>query len=63
MVEIIQDLGAVAVCEGVETVEQHSLAIDSGTDLVQGFFYAKPSAELPPRSERAVPLPVPISAF
>ncbi len=46
LVEILHDLGATVVCEGIETVEQHSIAVDTGTDLVQGYYYAKPSALL-----------------
>jgi EAL domain-containing protein (putative c-di-GMP-specific phosphodiesterase class I) len=46
LVEIIHDLGAQTVCEGIETSEQHRLALSSGVDLVQGFFYARPQANL-----------------
>ena len=46
LVEIIHDLGALAVCEGIETAEQHTLATDSGVDLLQGYFYARPAPEL-----------------
>jgi len=46
LIEIIHDLGATVVCEGIETLEQHSLAVDAGADLVQGFYYARPAAEL-----------------
>lgn len=46
LVEIIHDLGAQAVCEGIETAAQHALAADVGADLVQGFFYARPHADL-----------------
>lgn len=46
IVEIIHELGAQVVCEGIETTEQHQLALDAGSDFVQGFFYAMPSAHL-----------------
>ena len=46
LVEIIHDLGAQVVCEGIETPEQHALAIDSGVDLLQGYFYARPATEV-----------------
>lgn len=46
IVEIIHELGAQVVCEGIETPEQHALAIDAGSDLVQGYYYAMPSAKL-----------------
>lgn len=43
IVEIIHDLGAQVVCEGIETAEQHALACDSGADLLQGFLYGRPT--------------------
>lgn len=46
LIEIIHDLGALAVCEGIETRIQHTLAIDAGADLVQGFHYSRPTPRL-----------------
>ncbi|MEI7432124.1 MAG: EAL domain-containing protein, partial [Betaproteobacteria bacterium] len=46
IVEIVHDLNARVVCEGVETREQHAIALDSGVDLLQGFYYARPSPEV-----------------
>jgi EAL domain-containing protein (putative c-di-GMP-specific phosphodiesterase class I) len=46
LIEIIHDLGATVVCEGIENGEQHALAIDAGADLVQGYYYARPAATL-----------------
>lgn len=46
LIEIIHDLGAQAVCEGIETGDQHALARDAGADLVQGFLYARPGTTL-----------------
>lgn len=48
IIEIIHELGALVVCEGIETLEQHHLAVDSGADLVQGYFYARPSPKIEP---------------
>ncbi len=45
LIDIIHDLGALAVCEGIENLAQHELATDAGSDLLQGFYYAKPAAE------------------
>lgn len=42
LVEIIHDLGAEVVCEGIETAAQHALAEAVGADFVQGFLYARP---------------------
>lgn len=46
LVRLIQDLGAKVVCEGIETEEQHQRAMASGTDMVQGYYYARPSIQL-----------------
>ena len=46
LIEIIHDLGAQVVCEGIETPGQHHLAIDAGADLLQGYYYARPSPQL-----------------
>ncbi|RIX49719.1 MAG: EAL domain-containing protein [Rhodocyclales bacterium GT-UBC] len=46
LIEIIHDLGATVVCEGIESRDQHSLAVDAGADLLQGFHYARPAARL-----------------
>lgn len=46
VVEIIHDLDATVVCEGIETPAQHQLAISAGVDLVQGFLFARPGREL-----------------
>lgn len=46
LIEIIHDLGALAVCEGIETPVQEKLACDAGADLLQGFYYARPSPDV-----------------
>ena len=46
VVEIIHDLDATVVCEGIETLSQHQLALSAGVDLVQGFLFAKPGRDL-----------------
>lgn len=68
IIEIIHDLGAQVVCEGIETALQHALACDAGADLLQGYYYARPSAQLvaqviaggalPARSPELAVLPV-----
>lgn len=57
LVEIIHELGAQVVCEGIETPDQHRLAVDAGADLLQGYYYAKPSATL-----LSAPCPAPAPA-
>ncbi len=57
LIEIIHDLGAKVVCEGVETFDQHLLAFDAGSDLVQGFYYARPApAMVGPKHRIEAPL-------
>lgn len=51
LIDIIHDLGALAVCEGIETGAQHDLAIGSGADLVQGFHYSRPASLLSGRGD------------
>lgn len=46
LIDILHDLEAKVVCEGIETADQHALVVDAGTDMVQGFLYARPHAEL-----------------
>lgn len=42
LIKIIKDLGAQAIVTGVETQTQLDIAIESGANLVQGFFLADP---------------------
>lgn len=46
LVEMVHDLGASVVCEGVETETQHRLCVNAGADVLQGYFYARPNALL-----------------
>jgi EAL domain-containing protein (putative c-di-GMP-specific phosphodiesterase class I) len=50
LVEIIHDLEASVVCEGIETSQQRDLAQSAGVDLVQGFLFARPARLLHPSS-------------
>lgn len=49
LVELCSDLGARVVVEGVETREEFLAVLDTGAQLVQGYFFARPSAP-PPRA-------------
>jgi len=42
LIKMIKDLGAQPIITGIETQIQLDIAIESGTDLVQGYFLAKP---------------------
>lgn len=45
-VSLIQELGCIALMEGIETEQQALIAIDSNVDLVQGYYFGHPSAQL-----------------
>lgn len=46
LVGLIQELGCIALMEGVETEQQALIAIDSNVDLVQGYYFGYPRAML-----------------
>lgn len=43
--DMIQQIGAETIAEGVETVEQLNKMEELGVDLIQGFYYARPMPE------------------
>ena len=45
-VEFCHDNGIMALAEGVETVEELATVIKLGVDLIQGFYIARPNAEI-----------------
>jgi EAL domain-containing protein (putative c-di-GMP-specific phosphodiesterase class I) len=48
LVQLCSDLGARVVVEGVESREEYLAVLDTGAQLVQGFFFARPSFPPPP---------------
>lgn len=46
MVEACRDVDVDAVCEGVETREERDAILQCGCDLLQGYFFAKPTRSL-----------------
>lgn len=63
LIEIVHDLGAQVVVEGIETLAQHTLALDSGSDLLQGYYYARPAPEaVSQRVSWGRPLPALVAA-
>lgn len=42
LTDIVRELGAKSVFEGIENREQLAIAIDSGADLLQGYYLARP---------------------
>lgn len=47
IVELLHQAGSLVLMEGVETEDQALIAIDAGTDLVQGYYFAKPDPTWP----------------
>lgn len=48
LVNLIHESGSLALIEGVETENEALIAMDSGIDFVQGFYFGKPSEKLFP---------------
>lgn len=46
LVNLIHESGSLALIEGVETENEALIAMDSGIDFVQGFYFGRPSEEL-----------------
>lgn len=46
IIEIVHDLGARVVCEGIEDEVHERVAVDSGADFLQGYLYGRPSADI-----------------
>lgn len=46
LVALIHESGSLALMEGVETEEEALIAMDSGIDFVQGYYFARPAAQV-----------------
>ena len=46
IVSLLHQTGVLVLVEGVETKEQTMIAMESGVDFVQGYFFAKPTTDL-----------------
>lgn len=44
IIDIVHDLDALVVCEGIEDDVHERVALDSGADFLQGYHYGRPSA-------------------
>lgn len=42
IIELAKELGMHVISEGVETKEQYDILVEMGTDVVQGYYFAKP---------------------
>jgi len=54
LVELIQELGAQVIIEGVENEAQYKIALDSGAALLQGYHLGRPASVIDWRSTRTV---------
>ncbi|MEO6696891.1 MAG: EAL domain-containing protein [Gammaproteobacteria bacterium] len=48
IVSLLHEIGCLVVAEGIETEQEAFISIDAGADFAQGYYFAKPSNELPP---------------
>lgn len=46
MVSLLHECGALVLMEGIETREEAHIALEADVDFVQGFYFARPQAEL-----------------
>ena len=47
IVSLLHEIGCMVVAEGIETEQEAFISIDAGADFAQGYYFAKPSSELP----------------
>lgn len=45
LVALMHEAGSMVLAEGIETVDQALMAIDSGLDFAQGFYFARPTPD------------------
>lgn len=50
IVTLIHEAGSLVVIEGIENEQQALIAIEANADMVQGFYFAKPSAKINPNT-------------
>lgn len=55
LVAMLQEIGALVVAEGVENEREGVIALESQADFVQGFYFARPAAQLPD-SQQVLPV-------
>lgn len=46
LVDLLHEAGSLVLLEGIETEDQALIAVDSGIDFVQGYFFGRPSPKL-----------------
>jgi len=44
-IRMLEEMGVLIVCEGIETQDEYSALYDLGVDLMQGYLFAKPGFE------------------
>ena len=48
MVSLLHEAGSLVLMEGIETESEALIAMDADADFVQGYYFARPQADLPP---------------
>lgn len=56
MVSLLHECGSFVVMEGIERREEALVALDSGTDFAQGYYFGRPSPAVAPRRESSLAL-------
>lgn len=51
MVSLLHEAGSLVLMEGVETESEALIAMDADADFVQGYYFARPQADLPPAGD------------
>ena len=57
LVSLIHESGSLSLIEGVETEREALIAIDSGIDFVQGYYFGKPDKSIPTENQRTCVFP------
>lgn len=57
LVSLIHESGSLSLIEGVETEREALIAMDSGIDFVQGYYFGKPDKSIPAENQRACVFP------
>lgn len=57
LVSLIHESGSLSLIEGVETEEEALIAMDTGIDFVQGYYFGRPEKIIPDSSTSSIILP------
>lgn len=63
LVSLLHESGSLALMEGIETEEEALIAMDSGIDFVQGYYFGKPESSLISKEQHADSIPALCESF